>query len=211
MPPVIYECSVEGTCDDQTIVNVLYYAKLTAADNGWSTTRAQQLGEAVRDAWQNSAMIHLPNQYVFQGVTVRGLNLDRTPASTYPIEVAGSGSGAATDPTKTNGMVGIVSFRLSAAPEYESERVPRRSYIAFGPLVQLLISEQGVINWDTTFRNNLTAVLTQGHLLASGQMSPVRLGTPNSLGVPAIGQVDGVTFRPFASFRRSRLNSPSGG
>lgn len=210
MPPIIYECAVTGEAFGEEIINVLYYANLSPTNNGWDPARASALGEAVGTAWFNNAKGTLPTQYTLQSVKVRGLDYNRNVVSTYTIEVPASGAGTRSFSMAGAGPVGIIAFQTGPAAEFEAERVPRRSYIAIGPLTDAQVMDDGKVLWSAQEKTDLTALLTQGHLAGGVNMVPVRLGVPNSLGQPAIGAVDGVLFRPFASFRRSRMVSPKG-
>lgn len=208
--PVIYEVTIDAACEGQQINNILYYAHLAPTNNGWDPDRAADLGAAVNVAWQAEALWLLPSQYEFFGCSIRGLDLDRVPVSTYPVGVGMLDNGNLTSDIETPGLCAIAAFDLVTATEYESERVPRRSYIALGPLTQGQVTDEGRLTLDGTNQSDMEALLEQGHFVDGVQMSPVRLGFDNAAGQPGIGAVANARFRPFASFRRSRLRRPSG-
>lgn len=208
--PVIYEVTLDAACEGQQINNILYYANLAPTNNGWDPDRAADLGAAVNVAWQAEALWLLPDTYEFFGCSLRGLDINRAPVSTYPVGAGLLDNGNLTTDNETPGIVAIAAFDLITATEYESERVPRRSYIALGPLVQSQVTSEGRLTLDGTNQADMEALLEQGHFVDGVNMSPVRLGFQNAAGQPAIGAVVNARFRPFASFRRSRLRRPSG-
>lgn len=207
---VIYEATVQMSAGGQGINNILYYEAAGTPEIPWDPATALALAEDVRDAWITNGMPSLTSTTTLTGVAVRALNQLREVISTFTQNVSASTVGSVVASVDTPATVAIIGFQLIAAGLPEFPRVPKRSYIALGPISSNWIADNGVVTIPVANRDLLTALLTQGHAPNATPMNAVRLGTPNELGQPSLGVISGVLYRPFASFRRSRLTPPTG-
>mgnify|MGYP001381376337 CR=1 FL=1 len=205
-----YKAVVHHTLNQQEVLNVLYYRPPVPDTASWSADVATQLGQAVEAAWRTTMLPRFSSLVALRRVEMSAVNERNEVISPYTIAVPATGTGAQIGATNGPGPVMIVAFQTVATTLVNMPRVPKRSYVALPWVVDTQIANDGTV---VTVANDLTAlnaVLTQGHLVNAVQFSPVRIGRPNHQDIPAVGDVQGIIIRPYASFRRSRMNPPSG-
>lgn len=212
-----YKVVLRGAASGQEINNILYYAPAVPTGETFSEADAAALGAACNSAWKASLMTGLASQYAFQGCDVSMVDEDGRILSPFVVSVSDSGAGGDATAPETVAMVLIAKFNCTAVAEAAPHPVPRRSYLAVGPVGANTQGASGLVTdvsmWNTAF----TAVFTQGHLINATQYLPYRVGrtvepsTENPTGTLAgVGRVHSVVCRPYVSFRRSRLFSPTG-
>lgn len=207
---VIYEATVHYSAQGQELNNVLYYCENTALQQPFSSTDALSLATEVRDLAITNIMPALPSTTSLTGVSVRGLNELRQVISTFTQTVAANSPGSVVGSSDTPGIVQIIGFQLLAGTVPGFPRVPRRSYVALGPMVSNFLNDDGFSTLPAGNRTNIALFLTTAHLINAISYVPCRLGVPNDLGQAALGIVVGTIFRNYMSFRRSRLIPTTG-
>lgn len=208
---IFYEATLKGRAGGQDIRNVLYYIDATDPGADYSVATAEALADDLVAAAPTQWLPSLPQDYVFEGVDVRGINELRETVSPFVTEAAATGNGTILIDTEGPGSVGIVAFRTVPMVAGTSVRNPRRSYIAHGPIPEDNVANDGSLQWPAQVTNALTNLLLSPRTLGTTTLEPVRVGVPNAAGIPAVGAIVDVIFRPFVSFRRSRSRRPSGG
>lgn len=205
-----YKIVLSGTASGQGITNILYYANVLASTvpqdsvsrldfiNEWYTT--------VGADWLDI----FPSSYTLNSITGTVVDDDNSTISTFPvgIDVGEAGTGGT-----TLGQVyecAIVTFRLSTPSGVASNIVPRRSYVALGPLVAGTLAATGQyfppVGWDESVGTALGSTITSGGVV----FSPYRVGSEDAPGSARVGLVSSLIIRPFASTRRSRKIRPTG-
>lgn len=212
-----YKVVLRGVVSGQEINNILYYGSLIPIGEDFDETDATELGEAVNDAWIAQILPQLVSGYAYQGCDVSMVDESGSILSPFVVSVVDSGAGGQIQAPDGPGSCVIAKFNCTPVAEASGHPVPRRSYLAVGPLHTEQIGTSGLLTGLATWQNAFTAAFTQGHLLTSGPVVPYRVGRdhPRSASDPTIvpggvGRVHSVVARPYASFRRSRMFSPTG-
>lgn len=206
--------AIIANCLDQEIVNVLYYAP-TVVDPASALDpleRASFLTEFEADPL-TVFVAGMYDQYEVTELQATAVNESNETTSDYAVVRAVSVNGANGGPADSLGLAMIIGFQCSypftGAPV--GVRVPRKSYIAYGPMVSSFIDNDGGILVPTLVKTSIGASLTASVLADTNTWMPVRVGVvgPES-GTPAVGKVDSVIFRPYARPRKSRMKRANG-
>jgi hypothetical protein len=215
--PTFYKCLVQSSVAGQDINNILYYAPVVPTSLAFDPVVADALGDAVASAWADQIRPLLSNQVAPQLVEVSMVDADGFVVSPYAVTVPMGGTSSIGDPLATAAMVLIWKFNCSAVAEAPGHSVPRRSYLAIGPLTEAQVGTDGLIAIQAGAATALAAATTEGHLISGTQFVPYRIGRTSGptvsdpSGVAAgVGRVVSGIVRPYASFRRSRLRRPTG-
>lgn len=205
-----YKVVVQGTAMGQDINNILYYSTATPDVVSWDADAAAELGQDVADAWVETALPLLPAEYSFSGTVVSMVNEDGVTISPFTVPVADTGTGGSASAIGTVAQVLIYKFNCNPATLVNAHPVPRRSYIAFGPMLESQINPGGQIATPAGFQTMGDALFTQGHLVGAANLVPYRVGRTVGSTQAGVGRVVSGIVRPFSSFRRSRLTRPTG-
>lgn len=207
---VFYKCVLAGTYQGQAINNILYYGNDNAEGyDEWDPLRAQSIGDALAALIVDDYVENLPTTYTLNEIVVSGIDERGNTVSDYEIPITVAEPGLEATNTEGQAQVAIIAFQTVRAPT--AERNVKRSYLAYGPLHDGSQSSDGSL--DATYVTALVPLL--GDLVAelsySGDFSqPVRVGRTVAPEPIAVGKVNGITLRPFASFRKSRKRRPTG-
>lgn len=210
--PNYIKLAVVGQMQDQEIVNIFYFAEAAGFGNAALDPAIRQ---AFALAYEGS---HLPgfvgqlsDLYTATELQVSAVNELNVPTSSYTIFQSVSEIGAVAGATDSPGMVGIIGFQVSYpfVGAAVGQRVPKKSYIAYGPLVSDDIGSGGLVAWDPAAEPALTASLVDNVTLIGTDWHPIRIGT-NVAGVGASGWVEGVIYRPYVRPRKSRMKRANG-
>lgn len=202
-----------GQCQGQEVVNILYFTE----ESGDPAIAADPAERAILGAEVMTTLLplfaeQLSNFYTTTEIQVSCVNEANVyDPYTYTVYVPAAQVGVATGAISGAGECGIVGFQCSypfaGAPV--GLRVPKKSYLAYGPMVNDDIDNDGAVLWSFDGKANIAAALTDP-LNAGGTIwLPIRIGVDGPNG-PAIGKVDGVIFRPYKSSRESREVRPNG-
>lgn len=192
-----------GTTD---IVNILYYSNMPSSPIGFSAADMQGLGEAVRDAWKDSVTPYLAEGYRVDVITVSQINEANQVTGSMSIQVAGAGNVGNGGPSDGRGVTIPVSFLLERVPDVNPLRVPKRSYVAIGPLGSNSVDSDGNFTPGSFQHDGIEDALTVGHLAGATLFEPYRVGVAHDDLPPAVGKVMGVRIARRISVRRSRLD-----
>lgn len=212
-----YKVALRGVAAGQEIINVLYYAPIDPSSEAFIEADASDLGAAVNAAWKAEIMPALASTYVFQGSDVSMVDEDGRILSPYVVSVSDTGNGADATAPETVGMVLIAKFNCTPVSQVPGHDVPRRSYLAIGPVSSAVMGASGLVASPSSYTSIFTDAFTQGHLINTLLYYPYRIGRTKTATAedpnppPAgVGRVHSVVCRPYVSFRRSRLFSPTG-
>jgi hypothetical protein len=208
--PTFYKCLIRGTTGAQEINNILYYAPVIPSELAFNPDDAADLGAAVGSAWMTQLGSGLPTTYTCESVDVSMVDEDGVTVSPYVVPSLIGIDGQATGVTEGFGGVAIAKFNCTPVAEAPGHPVPRRSYIAIGPLTNDDTASNGALSTQATWQTRATAATTQGHLINAVSFVPYRVGRTELGSVAGVGRVVAVIVRPFASFRRSRIQRPTG-
>ncbi len=212
-----YKVVIKGTASGQEINNILYYAPLVPGTETFEEDVAAALGPAVTGAWKTHMLPLLSSNYALQGADVSMIDEDGGILSPFVVSTPDSGAGGSATAPETMGMCYIAKFNCTPVAEVAPHPVPRRSYLAIGPITADAAGASGLVTGLAGLSASFTAAFTQGHLISGTLFYPYRVGrtyppsTANPEGTLAgVGRVHSIILRPYVSFRRSRLFSPTG-
>lgn len=212
-----YKVVVRGVAAGQEINNILYYAPAVPINESFNEDDALDLGTAVNAAWKAQVLAGLASTYSFQGSDISMVDQTGGILSPFVVSVPDTGAGGDVTAPETVGMVLIVKFNCTPVSEADGHPVPRRSYLAIGPITAAVPGASGLIPNPSAYTATYTAAFAQGHLINATQYVPYRVGRngpPTAefpQGRPAgVGRIHSLVCRPYVSFRRSRLFSPTG-
>ncbi len=208
--PHFYKCVLRGTAGAQEINNILYYSSLVPTDFPFNEDDASDLGLAVGTAWMNELQSSLPSAYTLDSVDVSMVDEDGVTVSDFVITQDINRSGGNAGVTEGYGAVCIAKFNCHTVAEAAGHPVPRRSYLAIGPLHSNDTGSNFALLTQAAWQTAVSAAVTGNHLIGISPLYPYRVGRTKGTSLAGVGRVASVTVRPFASFRRSRLQSPTG-
>lgn len=208
--PSYYKINIQGTAVGQGIQNTLYYAQ--AGTSSVPTDPVSRLNFLTE--WMASAGVFwldiFPNTYTLQTITGTVVDDDNTTISTFPVGIDVGEEGTAGTMVGQVYEVAIVTFRLSTPAGVVGNIVPRRSYVALGPLVAGTLATSGQYfppaGWDESVGSALGTTVTSDEVT----FSPYRVGSEDAPGNARVGLVSSLIIRPYASVRRSRKIRPTG-
>lgn len=208
--PHFYKCVLRATAGGQEINNILYYGSLTPTDMPFDESDASDLADAVGSAWMTQLTPNLPTAYTLDSVDVSMVDEDGVTVSDFVITRDVNLSGGNAGVTEGFAFVAIAKFNCYTVAEAAPHPVPRRSYLAVGPLHSNDVATNGALSTQSTWQEDISAAVTGSHLIGAGPLYPYRVGRTKGTSLAGVGRVASVTVRPFASFRRSRMQSPTG-
>lgn len=202
-----------GQCQGQEIVNITYWGAESGdftqvTDPAMRTNLGLEMVATVLPLFT----AQLSNFYTTTEVQVSVVDENNVyDPLAYTVYVPAAQVGGATGAISGAGECGIIGFQCSypfaGAPI--GVRVPKKSYLAYGPMVNDDIANDGAVLWGITEKAGILSALSDT-LNAGGDLwIPLRIGVNGPNG-PALGRVDSVIFRPFKSSRESREVRPNG-
>lgn len=210
MAATFYKTVLRAIVGPEEFNTILYYGTVVPSVSTFDAGIAEDLGTAVGAAWIAEMLPLLPTQYNFQSIDVSMVDQDGVTTSPYVVTVATPGTGASVNTLDTYAQCLIAKFNCTPLAE-TGHPVPRRSYIAIGPLGSEHIAPGGILLNQSTWQTAVEDAVTGGHLVGATSYVPYRIGRTKGLVSAGNGRVVAVTVRPYTSFRRSRLVSPTGG
>lgn len=210
MPDTYYKVLLAGYADGQNVGNILYYGNDVGDPfTEWDPAYAADLGDALVESLDGVYTDPLPTTYTLNTVRVTGIDSHGVTISDTYVDVPAGISGDQAVATDTPGICAIIRFTCYKTPD--AGRVPKRSYIAYGPLHSTWVANNGELSSDfkaavaplqTLLGSNIVGGLTE--------YRPVRIGRTAPDEPTAIGNVVAVPLAPFARVRKSRMFTASG-
>jgi hypothetical protein len=208
--PNFWKATIQASGFGQEFINVLYYVDDATGTATFDTARMGELANELDDLWEAGPCLNLPTGYVGEQVSVVLVDDQNETISPFAVEATASFAGNGTVSLATAAACAVIGFRVGPMAEGQTDPTPKRSYIAVGPLAESIVADNGLIGLTTmqqeAFMGDLAAVIV-GSL---GDYRPCRVGRGRADLQPSYGEVVDTIFRPYASFRRSRLIRPSG-
>lgn len=155
---------------------------------------------------------YLSNQCTITGAEIMVYDADWNPLITTPYIVVVSETGTQTYAMDGAGRCAIIAFTLGATNQIipNGHNPMKRSYIAFGPLGAEQVDAAGLLNateLGSGPKGAIIAAITGNVEMGTDAAIPVRWGSEVANdGAHTIAYITDAQFRPYASFRRSRMN-----
>jgi len=220
MAPMLftYKLTVRGSAVGVEILNTLYYVQddvyIPDIDLIAGGLAAEWIAQFAPSSGASPWCETLSSIYSFAGVSVMVINtLTGDDVLQAPIELDGGRVGAVSGSANGAAPCAILNMHPFSNEIAAGEYIPRRSYLAYGPLADTQIGDGGgIAGWPTVFgtlRSKLTDSLEFVVTANEISMSPVRWGkagpTDPLAGTGGYFHVASVGVRQTASFRRSRV------
>lgn len=208
---MFWKARLIGSALGQDIQNILYYGPLVPGVGVFDPGVGQELGEAINDAFKASVLPYLTSRYSFQGCVLSEVDADGTVTSPYEVVVPATGNGGDDGHTTGADMVAIVALFTESFPTAGGRPVPKRSYLALGPITVNGVGTDGILMWTQATRNAIVAWATGGHQVGASVVVPYRVTRPTPRrATGALGRVVSAQVRPYKSQRESRERTPTG-
>jgi len=205
-----YKTVLQGTAFGQTINNVLYYQRLGTNDAPFDPVVMGDLADTIEDDVLPALSAGIVAGLTWTGIIVTTINEDQETTSPYAVQIDPSGTGGVPEGPDSPAMCWIVGFRVVPAEGAPGILAPKRSYIALGPAPSSQVDPNGLITLPAPERQAIEAAVSSVLEGTLGAYQPMRVGRAGTGGTARYGRVLDGLFRPFVSFRRSRLVRPSG-
>ncbi len=205
------EVVIRGLCNGQNITNILYF-RMVSEDGDPTALAVDFAGGLQADfvpVWLATMSVHY--SLVSLDIQLYDAQWNKLLFLPYPSIVGANGTvaGDLAGPAQ----VAIIKFSLdpTSALVPSDTAKPKRSYLAFGPIGEDNILDNGAFQGNTYTGGSLAALLfflSEDHDFGGdiGVAHPERVGSPSSIGQRASMLVTTASFRGKASFRRSRNN-----
>jgi hypothetical protein len=215
---MLYSVVVKGEAFSQEITNILYYRESAGMEIlNQVFGNADILGDAVMEGWVDKVLPCLPNVYRAVSVSVYPHNelfqlVSQLPITGFfPADTLGE-----IIPEGMNGPAPVCNIRFNLKPTNAlmPDKPPKTGYIAFGPLSDLWIGNNGYLNVPANKEADWNAMLQWlgGQLISilpPGQFIPIRVRHNRELmGLKkwlAYADVRDCAANPRTSWRRSRM------
>lgn len=206
----VYKLAVEGRQDSQQISNVLYYSTLPV---GAVTFDPSTMADLAAQWWTDQSVVYLdflPPAYTAEQITVSIVDEGNRVVSPFDVRVPISGSGTGTNESFSAGSTFIIGFYGLPIGGDFLNKVPKRTYIAYGPATDNLVDRTGLVLLTGVQRTAIESVFENLVTVGLDVYYPLRLGARKDLGGTSAMIVQNAVFRDYASFRKSRMIRPSG-
>lgn len=205
-----YKVVLQGTAFGQTIDNILYYQRAETNDAPFDPAVMGDLATTIEDDVLPSLASGVVAGMSWNGVIVSTINELQETTSPYVVQIDPDVNGGVPEGPDSPGMCWIVGFRVVPPTAAPGVLAPKRSYIALGPAPSSQIDPNGLSTLPTVTREAIEGALSAVLEGGLGAYNPMRVGRAASLPAAKYGRVIDGLFRPFVSFRRSRLVRPTG-
>lgn len=206
----LYRFDIRGLALGQQVQNTFFYSGVNALLTGYDTAAAPVLAAYWRDTYLTDYLSGLSVHYFAETIRVTGVNMSNESISPFPYELAISGQGAVVGDADGAALCAILAFRTNFPSEGATPGVPKRSYIAYGPLGTASITLNQGTSFGGVVEENILTFMTGSVFSGGNELIPYRIGTP-SPGVPArLGVVEDAVIRPKARWRDSRAYKATG-
>lgn len=205
-----YKLTLRGRAFTQTIINIFYYSDATVPEVAFDAPTMTELATQFLTDVASRLVACVTTAYTTEQVDVTIVNERNVTLSPFAVSVAATIPGTRTGDSSTAGMSAILSFRVLPALPPAGSTLPKRSYIALGPISDADMAGDGRIQLPAAARASLEQAATLPLETTAQLFVPYRVGRSAGTGPPSYGTVAQAVFRDFGTFRRSRLVRPSG-
>lgn len=210
-----FRCAINGVVNTQQVLNVLYAGRPEGLEVEQSVQAYMDMGLAIEAQIMPALVACLPAAYNANSITITVVNGRNEPVSTFPYEYPINFQGLSTGSPSGTSQSAILALRCDNAYGGQSTRVPKRSYLAVGPIATAFISQDGKLQSGIMpLLTALGAAIAAFNTAAGVQGDAIvstRVGVPNQDDIGAEGKVVLAVPRPFISDRNSRRIRPTGG
>lgn len=201
---------IQGRQDTQQIGQVLYYSPLPVSNLPFDPATLSTLATRFWNDHSVQFLDFLPPAYSAEQITVSLVDEGNRVVSPFEVSVSIAGVGTGNGESFSAGSTFIIGFYGVPLGGDFLPRVPKRSYIAYGPATENLVDRTGLVLLPALDRANIEAIFEASIDVAGQEYFPIRVGTYKETGATSAMQVSQATFRDYASFRKSRMIRPSG-
>lgn len=212
----ILKVATIGQAEGQEIVSIFYFDPLGApAGLAGDATFRSQFGELWDTRFKQIMDPLLSADYAGTEHSITVVNVRNETISDYAVIVPNTAVGEVAGGSDTVAMCAIVGQRCGAYSTGPGIRVPKKSYLALGPLASANIGDQGLLLWNVSEKQSVVNLCRTPLDGLTGEIEGitfrlVRVGVPNKDNIPGVGIVQDAIVRPYTRPRESRLFSANG-
>lgn len=208
--PGYYKLAVEATFATQNIVNILYYGTdewgaFSDFEESIANDIAASFVSDIAPTWLDAMTL----AYTINQLTMSFVNQHGASETPFPVVVPVGLSGTINGATAGQFITSILAFNTTTA--IDADLNVKRSYLAFGPLPEDFVADNGSIvpSYGDLLADvrDLLVVPLEGSL---NLYAPVRVGRTPPASPTRVGRIISGIVRPFASTRKSRKYTPRG-
>lgn len=209
-----YAVSINGTCVGQQVQNTLYFGRADSGDVEEGQQATDELSAAVEAQILPLLTSCLPGHYSLESLSIKIVNSINEPVGAFPVEYPLNGTGTRGGTIDGAGRCAILSLKCYGFGAGQPTRIPKRSYLAIGPITSEDIGIDSSLSsamGDAIFALGVgivdfSAVVGTG----AAEVISTRVGVENKDGIGAEGTVAMAIVRPFVKNRSSRTPSAKG-
>lgn len=209
-----YKTVVRSSAGTQLISNILYFASADGNDVLFSADALNELNDAIAADIIPTYANTISSVATVEELVTTVIDEDNKAVGFFDVRKSISVPGTTSNVVDSYAACAILALTCTPLSSTQTLRVPKRSYLALGPVGTNLLAENGaIVSAHLVAVQSLGAALVafSPTLVSTGQtINSVRVGVPNKTGLSSVGAVVSATARPFMSFRRTRMTSPSG-
>jgi len=212
----LLKVAVIGEAEGQEIVSILYYSPSDLL-SGWpmAVVAREEFHAQFMPALKTVMDPLLSADYVGLEVQYSAVTQSNTDAGGFMSSMPNTIVGEVAGGSDTVALAAIVGFQCLAWAVGPGIRVPKKSYVALGPIASANIGDNGLLLWNAAEKLTVTNFMKANVTVEGGESgplvwSPVRVGVPNKDNIPAVGYVAGAIVRQYTRPRKSRLFRANG-
>lgn len=206
----VYKLFIQGRQNTQKVGNVLYYSELPVGDIPFDADSAEDLGLAWWAQHSTNYLDFLPPAYTAEQIVVSIIDEGNRVVSPFDVRVPIAGAGTGSGESFTTGSTFIIGFYGTPVGGDFLEKVPKRSYIAYGPATENLVNGEGLVQLTAPQRLAIESCFEEVVPVGSLNYYPLRVGARKAVGATSAMVIANAVFRDFATFRKSRMTRPAG-
>lgn len=211
MPNQFVKIATIGEAEGQEIVNIFYFVPDDElSDLPLSVIERVDLGAQWNVAFDTTMSPLLSADYVGREHQLTTVNLANETISDFAVSLPNTCQGSVAGGSDTVALAAIVGQQCVAYGTGPGIRVPKKSYLALGPLASANIGDEGLLLWNSAERQSVVNMCYGTRDTQTAVWSPVRVGVLNAAGVPAVGRVVSAIVRQYCRPRKSRLFRANG-
>lgn len=206
----IVKVVINGSAFGQNINNILYYAQADGQSfPAYPSAEIADLADTLSADLVVDWCAALPDEYTLHNFALSTVDERGVTNSPYDVietvEALGVQGGAGVGAM----LCAIIPFQTLATASADLNL--KRSYLAFGPLPETFVDDdQSITAAAATLIADILLILGTNRSGSVSDYAPVRVGRTVAPAPTRVGIVNGISLRPYASIRKSRMVNPRG-
>lgn len=205
-----FKTALIGNAQGQTIINIIYHTDLTSVSVPTGASERTSFLNALDTQLRSAYLALFPASYTLNRMVSTVVNGRNETISDFEVEKVINQQGIRAGTEASVAQVGILAFRCSSIAGLPLNTVPKKTYLAIGPILESDNGPTGAWTPPATPLGTLITALQSPTTSGGNTYSPVRVGAYRETGNERVGVVSVILPRPYSSWRKSRSIRPSG-